>query len=332
MPSSFSQTRFSHITQSFSQKAIVVIGDMMLDEYWWGSVNRISPEAPVPVVALNGTTCKLGGAANVALNLKMLGMEPLLVGVHGEDANGQTLRTLLAQQGISDAALWASNDRPTTTKTRIVAQNQQVVRADRESTDHLPPREREHFLATLPALFDRAAGVIISDYGKGVLDEHSLSHILQQCRERNLFVAIDPTMRNAPYYGGAGLITPNLKEAQEALGVSVRSRSEEEVQQLGWELLERSCATLLLITLGERGMALFDSRDRSFFHLPTVAQKVFDVTGAGDTVISMFSAALSGGATAQEAAYLANHAAGLSVAQLGTAAIGVEELRGACLG
>ncbi|MBN1306837.1 MAG: bifunctional hydroxymethylpyrimidine kinase/phosphomethylpyrimidine kinase [Chitinispirillaceae bacterium] len=327
---SFPPQRLEKIVNAMRRTTIIVAGDCMIDEYFWGDVDRISPEAPVPVVAVESVSRRLGGAANVVQNLSKLGVRTHLIAVCGTDENGVTLGGMLREIGCSAEGLFRSPHRPTSIKTRIIARHQQVVRADRELIADLDEDE----CAALTDSFDRfhghADGVIIADYGKGVVSPALAGRIMKKCAEKNTFTAIDPKERSIHLYRGASVITPNLKEAHTLAGVPYRHCSDEEINALGWKIIDIYNTCYLLITLSERGMALFCRDGQQFTRLPTVAQKVFDVTGAGDTVISVFTAAIAGGATPPEAAFLANHAAGLTVAQLGTVSVGPEELLAAC--
>lgn len=329
---SISSKRFREITGRFAQTKIMVIGDIMVDEYMWGEVNRISPEAPVPVVDIEEVSYRLGGAANVAQNLNKLGVTPVLVSVCGNDDNGKRLRSLLSRTSCTDQFIAASGTRPTTQKTRIMARTQQIVRADKESRVDLTAQELtmvlQHFLNALPEV----KGVIISDYAKGVVCRGLLEKVIDACRKQNLFIAVDPKERHFDLYRQVTVITPNLREAHTVLGVPFNHKADDaQIEKIGWEIIEQLDIPLLLLTLSERGMALFEREQRTFYHLPTVAKKVFDVTGAGDTVISVFTAACTCGATPFEAAFIANHAAGITVAELGTASVDVETLLRECI-
>ncbi len=320
------------IIQSFKNTRILVVGDCMLDEYMWGDVNRISPEAPVPVVSVEETTVRLGGAANVAQNLDRLGITPVLVSVIGQDVTGQNVSALLSRNNCTDAFLCKSSTRPTTIKTRIMARQQQVVRADRERTTDLDDNELKDISAKFAQAIQDVKGVIISDYAKGVICPRFLKSIIAACRERDIFVAVDPKERHFDLYANVSVITPNLKETYTALGLPPERRpSDSAIKAMGWQLLDKLDLAYVLMTLSERGMGLFEKEQRKFTHLSTVAQEVYDVTGAGDTVISVFSAAMICGATPFEAAYMANHAAGITVAEIGTASVDAETLLQACL-
>jgi D-beta-D-heptose 7-phosphate kinase/D-beta-D-heptose 1-phosphate adenosyltransferase len=308
----------------------MVVGDSMLDEYVWGDVDRISPEAPVPVVHVQSRSYRLGGAANVVQNLKSLRVTPYLVSLCGDDENGKNLRERVAQSGCSVEGLIVSSHRPSTVKTRIMARHQQIVRVDSETVSDLTSDESDALWKKCSSLLSEVEGVIISDYSKGVVSKPLLSRILDACRKKRLFVAIDPKERHFDLYKGVSVITPNLKEAHAALGLPYAKVEDKDIEKLGWSIVRKLDLPYLLITLSERGMALFDRTAHTYSHLPTVAQNVFDVTGAGDTVISVYSAAITAKARPIEAAFLANHAAGITVTELGTACVNGETLLAAC--
>jgi D-glycero-beta-D-manno-heptose-7-phosphate kinase len=325
-----SQKRLKQLVNGFSDSSIMVVGDSMLDEYVWGDVARISPEAPVPVVHVQSRSSRLGGAANVVQNLKSLGVIPFLVSLCGNDDTGNYLRKKLEQNGCKSDGLVASPHRPTTIKTRIMARHQQIVRVDSETVSDLTKEETGALWNHVSALIPRVKGVIISDYSKGVVSKPFLARILAACKKRNLFVAIDPKERHFDLYKGVNVITPNLKEAHAVLGVPNAHVNDREIEALGWKIVKKLNLPYLLITLSERGMALFERDSRTFSHLPTMARNVFDVTGAGDTVISVYAAAITSGAKPFEAAYLSNHAAGIIVGELGTACVTPLALLAAC--
>lgn len=308
----------------FPDARVVVLGDVMLDEYWWGSVERISPEAPVPVVSVERKGTKLGGAANVALNIRSLGGLAHTVSVVGDDAAGMTLRSLLREKGLPDDAIVVAADRPTTVKTRIVAHHQQVVRADIETTEEISPSLAEHVWAAYVNAMQNAAGVIISDYGKGVVNGTLLQRVIEWARQHRRFVVVDPKETHFFSYRKVTTLTPNHHEAGFVAGR--RLRDEVTVRSVGFELLNRLEAESLLITLGERGMALFEPPDR-MTTIPTVADQVFDVTGAGDTVIATVAMCLAAGGTMLQAAYTANIAAGQVIKEIGTSQTTVEAIR-----
>jgi D-beta-D-heptose 7-phosphate kinase/D-beta-D-heptose 1-phosphate adenosyltransferase len=311
------------IIDRFAGRRLAVIGDSMVDRFLWGRVDRISPEAPVPVVRIERETLKLGGAANVAANIRALGAEAVLFGVCGPDEAGRQLRDLLQERGIADGGLVDCDDRPTTIKTRIIAHNQQVVRADREEDAPVSGDLVARLAASLAgsAPFD---GIVFSDYGKGVLTDEALAVFIAAGAEAGVPMVVDPKKGDFSQYRGVTSLTPNQKEAEQACALPITDPAS--LHEAGRRLLERTAAAAVLITRGEHGMALFGA-DGSDRHLATRATTVYDVTGAGDTVIAVYTAALATGADFLDAAQLANHAAGLAVRELGTAAVTADQLR-----
>lgn len=310
---------------------ILVAGDLMLDEFIWGRVSRISPEAPVPVVAVDRETCYPGGAANVARNLREFTPHTMVLGLAGGDAAGERLRELLAAGGIGTSGV-VTRDAPTTVKTRIIARTQQVVRVDRERVAPPAPDQREALLAALDRLLPETDGVILEDYGKGLLDAELSAEIIRRSRAAGCVVAVDPNAGNPLSWRGATVVKPNRHEAFAAAGVPwsepVHDPLRDEVLlQVGGTLLQRWEADQLLVTLSELGMLLLTS-DGGRYHTPTRAREVFDVSGAGDTAISLYTLALCAGASPLEAAEIANHASGVVVAKLGTAILTPDELLG----
>lgn len=315
--------RIDKITGNIGKARILILGDIMLDEYLHGVVSRISPEAPVPVVEINNEQLRLGGAANVANNIRALGDEPILVGVIGEDDAGIKLSQLLKERDISREYLIDNGERRTTIKTRIIAHSQQVVRADREDTFEISSDTERQILNRVQAVAEKIAAVIISDYGKGVITASLLEKLIPFCRERNIFVAVDPKEMHFFNYRNVSVITPNHHEAGFAAGR--RIKTDDDLQMVAQALLDKLKADSLLITRGEKGMSLFQSSGEAD-HFPTVAKKVFDVTGAGDTVISAFVSAVAAGASLKEAAVISNCAAGIVVGELGTATVVLPKL------
>ncbi len=311
------------ITDGFSKKSVLVVGDLMLDRYLWGNVSRISPEAPVPVVEISGETTRLGGAANVARNVVSLGGRARVVGVVGDDAQGRELLaelegcTVLSQHVLVDSA------RPTTIKTRIIAHNQQVVRADLETRASLDESMEEKVVLAVDEGLRGSNAVIVSDYGKGVLTERVLNHVITQSRKAGLPICVDPKETKLLSYVGVTVITPNQHEAGFAYGK--RIVDDNTLLDVGWGLSKRLGSEAVLITRGELGMSLFE-RDGTLTHFPTVAREVFDVTGAGDTVVSAFALSVAAGASLKQAASVSNHAAGIVIRELGTATASVEEI------
>jgi D-beta-D-heptose 7-phosphate kinase/D-beta-D-heptose 1-phosphate adenosyltransferase len=296
-------------------KRVLVVGDAMLDEFVWGKVARISPEAPVPVVEVTRESFHLGGACNVAGNLRDLGGEATVVGVVGRDAAGAKMRQALADAGIDDG-LVDDETRPTTVKTRIIAHHQQVVRADRERAEDVDGALETEILARIRSALPGCRALILSDYQKGVLTPRLMKALLALARRARLPVLVDPKVRHFALYRGVALITPNLLEAERATGV--RIRNDHDLERAGRGILKALGCGAALITQGEHGMSLFP-KDARTVHIPTAAREVYDVTGAGDTVIATLGLALAAGASLTQSAALANYAAGVVVGKLGTA-------------
>ncbi len=315
--------RIDKIIAEMGKASILILGDIMLDEYLHGAVSRISPEAPVPVVEINREQLRLGGAANVAHNIKSLGNDAILVGVVGEDDASIKMNQLLKQKNISQEFLVNDNLRRTTIKTRVIANSQQVVRADREDVFEISGEIEDRIFKRVRSIIDRINGVIISDYGKGVISASLLSRIIPLCREYGIFIGVDPKESHFFNYKKVSVVTPNHHEAGFVAGV--RIRDDNDLRQVGSYLLEKLRADSILITRGEHGMALF-SANGEVDYFPTVAKKVFDVTGAGDTVISAFVSAIAAGATLKEATVVANCAAGVVVGEIGTATVTLSQL------
>lgn len=302
----------------------------MLDQFVWGRVARISPEAPVPVVEFDHESVMAGGAANVARNLRSLNAACDLAGVVGTDASGKSLRRLLTEDGIACGALLASASRITSVKTRIIAHHQQLARVDRETVEDLDGRCAQRLMRAIEDRLQSCAAVIVADYGKGVVTQGLLDQLKRRCRERNLFLSLDPKPVHRLNLGGLSLITPNRKEAFELAGLSDGVKRGEPLRdaallQVAEVLISKLQPGLLLITLGDQGMLLCRP-GQAPFHIPTMAQEVFDVSGAGDTVIASFTLAIAAGASPVEAAMFSNHAAGVVVGKVGTAVVTPREL------
>ncbi|MBU8870287.1 MAG: D-glycero-beta-D-manno-heptose-7-phosphate kinase [Gemmatimonadales bacterium] len=314
---------FKQIIDNFTGRRLAVVGDSMLDRFLWGRVDRISPEAPVPVVRLEKETTKLGGAANVAANIRALGAEVTLFGVWGADAEGLRMRELLVERGIEPQGMITDEGRPTTIKTRIIAHNQQVVRTDREQDGPVCADVIDRLVSGWQSAAGQFDGIIISDYGKGVLSRSVLEGLIKfGCRE-GIPVVVDPKKGNFSQYTGATSLTPNQKEAEQACATQIVD--EETLSEVGGTILRRTRAEAVLVTRGEHGMALFQ-KEGPEHHLPTRATMVYDVTGAGDTVIAVYTTALATGADFPAAAALANYAAGIAVRELGTAEVKAAQL------
>lgn len=311
------------IIRRFSKVRILVLGDIMLDRFIWGGVSRISPEAPVPVVVVEKETFLLGGAANVVNNIHALGGIVSLCGVIGDDEMGQKISEKLDEMGIERGGVRVESGRQTTVKTRIIAHQQQLVRIDRETTQ--PPRTStlrslSHFLEQNIRRFD---GVVLSDYGKGLLTRGVIRQTIRLAREARKFVMVDPKVRNFFFYRGATVVTPNTGEASSASRISITD--EASLNRAGRILLRKLKCDALVITRGEDGMAIFEPHRKPLL-VPTEAKEVYDVTGAGDTVIGTMALALGAGASIRRAAELANHAAGIVVGKVGTATVHQGEL------
>lgn len=303
---------------------MLVVGDLILDEYLWGSVERISPEAPVPILLARQENFLPGGAANVAANLANLGCQVSIAGVVGNDARGERLGALLAERGVRLAGVVRDGSRITTLKTRVMAAHQQMLRIDREEVRPVEGSQAEELLTRLQDLVGRCDGVICSDYGKGLFTPGLLTRLLDLARRSARPVLIDPKGNDYRRYRGATIITPNKREAHLATGLP--TQSEAELAACARRLFEVVACAAVLITRGEEGMSLYTA-EGGVTHIPTAAQQVFDVTGAGDTVISTLALAAAAGASLEDAARLANLAAGIVVSKLGTASVSLDELR-----
>jgi D-glycero-beta-D-manno-heptose-7-phosphate kinase len=317
-------SRLLSIIEKFSGIKVLVVGDVMLDRYWWGSVRRISPEAPVPVVNLEKTSLVAGGAANVAANIAGLGAEPLLVGVVGQDDEALLVPQILSRINVSADYLVKVKDRPTTIKTRIVAHSQHVVRIDQEDSQPIDFETEKKLEILIEKTLKSADVVLISDYAKGVLTETVLTGLITKANEMKKPVLVDPKGREYQKYRNAALLTPNRIEA--ALACNLDIDGQNLVEKAGSRLLKDLEVGAVLITQGEKGMTLFRNGEKPF-HLDSLARNVYDVTGAGDTVIAGLGAAVGAGADLAEAAEIANIAAGLVVEEVGTTAIDVKKLK-----
>jgi D-beta-D-heptose 7-phosphate kinase/D-beta-D-heptose 1-phosphate adenosyltransferase len=318
-----SRARARKILSLFKGKRIAVVGDLMLDEYLWGYVNRVSPEAPVPVVEISSESLGLGGAANVAANLAGLGAEPVLFGVVGDDDQGRHLIRELGEAGIDGDGVLVEKGRATTVKTRIIAHQQQVVRVDRESRKPVQERVAKRLLGAVEAALGGVEAVIFEDYDKGVLTAPVIRRVIELGRENEIIVAADPKFDHFFDYRGVSLFKPNQAETERVLGI--RIEDEGDLIIAGGQLLDLLGGAAVLITRGELGMILFQPAD-DVIVIPTMAREIFDVSGAGDTAMAALTLALTAGATVVEAAAIANHAAGIEVAKIGVAPVGYREL------
>ncbi|MBK6424758.1 MAG: D-glycero-beta-D-manno-heptose-7-phosphate kinase [Blastocatellia bacterium] len=315
--------RILDISNGFGAQRIVVLGDLMLDRFIWGAVRRISPEAPVPVVEVDRESQHLGGAGNVVANVVALGAHARPVGVTGDDANADLLDAEFRLAGVDTTTVVRDATRPTTTKTRIIAHSQQVVRADRERRHPVSADIADALLEAFAVALDDASAVVVSDYDKGLLGGDVLARALAMARQRGVVVCLDPKVRRFHEYTPVSVITPNHHEAESASGLP--AGTDDEIEACGQRLQQMLGGPAVLITRGESGMTLVDD-DGSAVHVPTMAREVYDVTGAGDTVIATLALALAAGATMREAAVLSNIAAGVVVGKVGTATLSVDEL------
>jgi D-beta-D-heptose 7-phosphate kinase/D-beta-D-heptose 1-phosphate adenosyltransferase len=318
-----SRTSLLHHLARFSRCRVLILGDVMLDEYMWGAVSRISPEAPVPVVAVQSESVKVGGAGNVATNVAALGGRATLIGLVGNDAAAERLGHELELHGVKSDGLVEDRSRPTTIKSRVVAGSQHVVRFDRESDAPVSRAVRAQVIAAVRQRLPEADVLLISDYAKGLVSPGLVREVLALAARYHCMVAVDPKVQHLPLFKGVTLVAPNHHEAAAAVHLTIRS--EADLLRVGQVLLRRLKARGVLITRGEQGMSLFEA-GKPVVHIPTVAREVYDVTGAGDTVMGALSLALAAGATMPEAAVIANFAAGVVVGKRGTATVTRAEL------
>nr|HDN01323.1 D-glycero-beta-D-manno-heptose-7-phosphate kinase [Deltaproteobacteria bacterium] len=308
--------------RKFDSSRLLVAGDIMLDQFVWGDVSRISPEAPVPVVEVQEETMLLGGAANVANNLRALGSPVSLGGVVGKDAMGQNLRELAGSMGI-DVTSVVDGIRPTTIKTRIIARGQQVVRVDRENNNSLNHSSIKALTKSFEILAPGIDGIIVSDYAKGVVSDIFMAELKKISDKRGIPLLVDPKPAHSHLYYGVTLLTPNRQEAEVMAGLEINDAKS--LGQAAQKIQEKMGVKAVLITLGSQGMALWQ-KENGLFTVPTMAREVFDVTGAGDTVIATMALGIVNGLSFIEAAYLANIAAGIVVGKIGTATVAPEEI------
>ncbi|MCX5859929.1 MAG: PfkB family carbohydrate kinase [Proteobacteria bacterium] len=344
MTAKFSKSRWQQIIGRFPECRVLVLGDLILDRYLFGRVRRVSPEAPVPVVELEGGEDRPGGAGNAVMNLASLQGKVWVAGVIGQDKAGERLLEILKGQGIPRQAIISDPSRVTPFKTRVVAipQHHQVVRIDQEKTSPVSIEIQRRILGQVERVIGQVDAVIVSDYGKGMVSPGIMAGLLRIAGKRKIPVGVDPKPGNFPLYRGVSFLTPNHVEAGEIVGF--RAESDPEVEKAGKEIIGKTGCQSLLITRGEKGLTLFERGARSrepgakarkipapgpvlsVIHIPTAAREVFDVSGAGDTVIAAYTLALTAGAAPQEAAVIANVAAGLVVGKFGTASISQKEL------
>jgi len=312
------------LEKAFSKAKVGVIGDLMLDRYMFGAVSRISPEAPVPILEMHTKEVRLGGAANVGHNIRTLGATPLLFGVAGVDAKGELMKSMLEEHGMSSVGIVSDHDRPTTVKTRVIANSQQMLRIDDEKKHPVSDRVEETLFTLIESHLPELSALVFEDYNKGVLSSRLIRRLIEAARAQNVPTFVDPKYDNFFEYKHVTLFKPNRAEMEDALGMRIRSN--EEIDQAGKKVLDLLSAENVLLTLSEKGMRLF-SRDASEpFAIPTRARQVADVSGAGDTVIATLAVASACGTSLREAAIMANRAAGIVIEELGIVPIQQKQL------
>ncbi len=321
---------FDQLFNNFSHLKVVVIGDVMLDTYWWGYVERISPEAPVPVVALDNKEYRIGGAGNVALNTASLGAQTFIVSVIGNDNDGKQLTNLFADNAVNIDYLVASDDRITTSKTRIISRNQQMMRLDAEITKDITSVEDDKIFEQLISLFNthQPNVLIFEDYNKGVLTEKNIQRIIGLCKQFNVIIAVDPKRKNFFSYSGVDIFKPNLKEVKEGLNLLIDTVNEKVLQEIHLALQQKLQHQISFITLSEKGV-FYQSPD-GFKLIPTHIRNIADVSGAGDTVIATASLVYAATKNMLLAAEVANISGGLVCEEVGTAAINKQKLLEEC--
>ncbi|MCX6120965.1 MAG: D-glycero-beta-D-manno-heptose-7-phosphate kinase [Ignavibacteriales bacterium] len=310
----FTPNRLEEIQKSFTGKRIAVVGDLMLDRYFWGKVSRISPEAPVPVVEVEEESTRLGGAANVANNIASLGGVPIMIGIVGNDAGGDALRKLVAEKEFPTDGIITDESRPTTVKTRVIAHNQHVVRIDHEEKTDLNADVETRVIASFERQIQSLDGIILEDYNKGVLTQGLIASLIRLAKEHKKTITVDPKFNHFFEYQGVSVFKPNRKETEEALGR--RLNVFQDIEEAAHELISRLNADNVLLTMGEKGMLLLE-RNGALAHVETKARHVADVSGAGDTVIATLTMAMVAGASIGEAAAIANYAGGIVCGEVG---------------
>jgi rfaE bifunctional protein kinase chain/domain len=322
----YSNRELLEFINKFPLSRVLVIGDIILDEYIWGDVARISPEAPVPVVDIASEERRLGGATNVLNNINSLGGNAFICGVVGEDERGGYLTEKIRALGISTEGIIVDRTRPTSIKTRIIARNQQVVRFDRENKKPVDPSVMRKLLKVIETNLINIDAIIISDYGKGVISSHLIKAVEEITSGSKIIIAVDPKTENFKYYRGVDIITPNHHEAGTFCGFAITD--DNSLTRAGVYILNKLKCKSVLITQGKDGMTLFES-GKEPCHIPTVARKVFDVSGAGDTVISTLSLGLASGMNKESAALISNFASGIVVGEVGTSTVTAKQLKDA---
>lgn len=321
--SKISTKRLLELKKNLKGKRIAVIGDMMLDIYFWGDVKRISPEAPVPVLEVENELYRFGGAANCALNITTLSGIAEPVGVIGYDSYGTVFNSLLNEQKINRNGIIEDDSRPTTTKTRVIADSQHIVRIDKENKEVLNKNIQNKIFEYVSSIIKKLDGIILQDYNKGVLSSSLIKQLIKLANKNDVIITVDPKFNNFFEYKNVTVFKPNRKEAEDVLGVKIKT--DKDISFAGNELLKKLNAKNVLLTLGEGGIAVFE-KNKPEMRMPTKARKVADVSGAGDTVISTLTIALAAGADIYEASYLANYAGGLVCEEVGIVPIEIDKL------
>jgi rfaE bifunctional protein kinase chain/domain len=319
-----------NIIEKFKNKNVLVIGDTMLDKYVWGNVERISPEAPVPVVEVIKETQTLGGCGNVANNITSVGGNVRIITIVGNDMYAEELKKMLKEKKVNTNGVFLDNSRPTTVKTRIIAHNQQVVRVDKESRHQLNSQLFEKIKSYVLDIKNSIDAILISDYGKGVITKSLLSFLIKLAKKLDIPITVDPKIEHFLEYKHVTVLTPNLNEATLGMRLHKKPQTEQEIYDLGRKILSKLKPEAVVITRGPDGMTLFEKMEslqkERIYHIPTRAKEVYDVTGAGDTVIAILTLCLAAGADFVSSCEISNFAAGIVVGKVGTATVKKEEL------
>jgi len=313
------------VVEQFKNKKILILGDVMLDKYIWGDVSRISPEAPVQIVNVTGESYVPGGAANVANNIAALSAKSFIVGVVGNDNTKKELIKELEKRNVDVNGLIVDENKRTIRKVRVFGRNQQLLRFDYEKKGYVDANTENIIFDFVSKKLDEIDAIIISDYAKGTITKNLMEKLTSLCKEKNKIIVVDPKPKHKDFYKNATLITPNHKEAHEMTGLAEEDSSDVDIEKMGKRLLGELNSTIL-ITKGEKGMSLFE-KDKKITSIPTFAKEVYDIVGAGDTSAATLTLALASGASFEEAAVIANHAAGITVGKIGTSTVSIEELR-----
>lgn len=311
---------------SFKDKNVLIIGDVMLDNYLWGKVDRISPEAPVPIVSVQKKESRLGGAANVAINILSLGANPILCSVIGLDGNGRTFVDMVQQLGMSSEGLVQSNERPTTVKTRVIGNNHQMLRVDEETDGEISLAERKNVLHRIQSIIDKKNidVIIFEDYDKGVINKSLIDQVVKAAKSKNIPIAVDPKKRNFNHYKNITFFKPNLKELREGMKLDLEKGNLDEIRAAVRKISTEHHIDMVMVTLSEKGVFILHGKEE--FHIPAHIRNIADVSGAGDTVISVAALCLAAGSDAELLATISNLAGGLVCEKVGVVPIEIEEL------